>query len=65
MIAKMYGVEEYLKKCSRGGVVTLLTLTGYQGGGMSREVKGTVVSRGELYGEMKRGWRLLSNLLYN
>ena len=25
MIAKMYGVEEYLKKCSRGGVVTLLT----------------------------------------
>ena len=63
MIAKMYGVEEYLKKCSRGGVVTLLTLTGYQGGETSREVKGKVVSRGELYEDMKQGWRLLSNLL--
>ena len=63
MIAKMYGVEEYLKRCSRGGVVTLLTLTGYQGGEMSRDVKGKVGSRGELYEDMKRGWRLLSNLL--
>jgi hypothetical protein len=63
MIAKMYGVEEYLRKSLRGGVVTLLTLTGYQGGGLSREVKGSVVSREDLFDEMKRGWRLLSNLL--
>jgi hypothetical protein len=41
--------------------VTLLTLTGYQGGNVSREVKGKVVSRGELYAELKRGWRWLSD----
>jgi hypothetical protein len=63
MIAKMYGVEEYLKKCSRGGVVTLLTLTGYQGGELSREVKGRVVSREELYEEIKQGWRWLSDVI--
>jgi hypothetical protein len=59
----MYGVEEYLKKCSRGGVVTLLTLTGYQGGELSRDVKGRVVSRLELFAEMRRGWELLSSLI--
>ena len=63
MIAKMYGVEEYLKKSSRGGVVTLLTLTGYQGGDLSRGVKGHVVSRAELYEDMKRGWELLSGFI--
>jgi hypothetical protein len=63
MIARMYGVEEYLRKSSRGGVVTLLTLTGYQGGDLSRGVKGRVVSREDLFEEMKRGWRLVSNLL--
>lgn len=63
MIGKMYGVEEYLKKSSRSGVVTLLTLTGYQGGELSRDVKGRVVSRLELFAEMRRGWELLSSLI--
>jgi hypothetical protein len=63
VLAKMYGVEEYLKKKSKSGVVTLLTLTGYQGGDLSRGVKGKVVSREELFEEIKCGWRLLSNLL--
>ena len=63
MMGKMYGVGEYLRRCSKGGVVTLLTLTGYQGGKLSREVMGGVVSREELFERLKRGWKLLSDLI--
>lgn len=62
MIAKMYGVEEYMKKSSRSGVVTLLTLTGYQDGKLSQDVKGRIVSRQESFMEIKRGWNLLIDL---
>jgi hypothetical protein len=63
MMTKMYGVDEYLQKCSRSNLVTLLTLTGYQGGKLSQKVKGKVVNKTELFKEIKQGWRLLSNLL--
>lgn len=63
MIAKMYGVEEYLTKKSMSGVVTLVTLTGYQGGLSSVATKGHKITREQLFNDMKRGWCLLSNLL--
>lgn len=62
MIAKMYGVEDYCKRSGKS-VVTLLTLTGYQDGELSREVKGKVTSRDELFAELKQGWHLLSDLM--
>jgi hypothetical protein len=62
MLAKMYGVEDYFRS-SGCSVVTLLTLTGYQGGEYSRGVKGEVTTREDLFENIKGGWRLLSNLL--
>jgi len=68
MIAKMYAVEEYCKRSGKS-VVTLLTLTGYQGGEASINAKGKITTREELFGDsqvksgLKGGWRLLSNLI--
>ena len=62
MIAKMYAVEEYCKK-SKKSVVTLLTLTGYQGGEASIDAKGKITTRKDLFNNLTHGWRLLSNLI--
>ena len=63
MLGQMYGVEECIRKQCKGGVVTLLTLTGYQGGEESIRVKGGAVTRAELFKNLKAGWHLMSDLL--
>ena len=68
MIGKMYAVEEYCKHSGKG-VITLLTLTGYQDGNSSINTLRKTNTREELFGDsqeksgLKGGWRLLSNLI--
>ena len=59
MVAKMYGVQEYLTKKSAASVVTLLTLTGYQNGPASIAHTGKKTTRAQLFTELKKGCHLL------
>ena len=62
MVAKMYGVEEYCRRSGKA-IITLLTLTGYQDGPTSVEAKGKETTREELFSDLKKGWKLLSNII--
>jgi len=63
LLQKLYGVEEFITRHDQQSIITLLTLTGYQNGPFSIEHTGKKTSRTELFINLKRGWRHLSNLL--